>query len=100
MDVCCKAMKLSVAGVAAVGWLVLLGVTLHRVITDTHTQACAAASLFSAVLAITGTVVLAILHTIPSLFAAWSEGVEYGRRVEARQHTAVPAQGRRLTPVR
>lgn len=100
MDVSSKGVRLSVAGLAIVGWLVLIGATLHRIVNNHAEPWCMAVSLIAAVVAITATVVLTIICTLPDLFAAWSRGVAYGQQHRPVERAAVPSQrGRSLHSV-
>lgn len=85
MNVCTKAMKLGVGVASVVAWLVLIASTLHRLIAGATPHWCAATMSLAAVTAVTATVVLVIVHTLPTVFEAWQRGVEYGRRTQARR---------------
>jgi hypothetical protein len=95
--------RVAVTVAAVTGWVALIGVAVHRVVQDHSAPWCQAASMVSAVVAITASIVLVIILAVPNVYAAWSDGVAYGlaHRPPERERTAVPTQrGHSLRSVR
>jgi hypothetical protein len=94
VDVSSRGVRVSVASAAGAGWLILIGLTVHRVVQNHSEPWCQAASLISAVVAITASICLAILVAVPNVYEAWSQGVAYGldHRPPEHKRGAVPEQ--------
>ena len=85
MDITSKSLGIIVTLGTALGWVTLAATSGHRIVAGSCPEWVMAVTLLAAVLAITGTLALLILKTIPTVFQSWTSGAEYGRRVEAER---------------